>query len=50
MGCCSFTGMANTMQAMSEAAGLAMPASASMPAFMNDIRQSAEACGRTPHR
>ncbi|WP_174591832.1 dihydroxy-acid dehydratase [Methanocella conradii] len=46
VGCCSFMGTANTMQAMSEALGLAMPTSASIPAFMNDIRQSAEACGR----
>ncbi len=46
VGCCSFMGTANTMQAMSEALGLAMPTSASMPAFMNDIRQNAEACGR----
>jgi len=45
-GCCSFMGTANTMQAMSEAMGMAMPASASMPAFMNDIKQNAEACGR----
>ncbi|HTY91666.1 MAG TPA: dihydroxy-acid dehydratase [Methanocella sp.] len=46
VGCCSFMGTANTMQAMSETLGLAMPTSASMPAFMNDIRQNAEACGR----
>lgn len=46
VGCCSFMGTANTMQAMSEALGLAMPTSASMPAFMNDIKQNAEACGR----
>jgi dihydroxy-acid dehydratase len=46
VGCCSFMGTANTMQALSEALGLAMPTSASMPAFMNDIKQNAEACGR----
>jgi dihydroxy-acid dehydratase len=46
VGCCSFMGTANTMQAMSETLGLAMPTSASMPAFMNDIKQNAEACGR----
>jgi dihydroxy-acid dehydratase len=46
VGCCSFMGTANTMQAMSEALGLAMPASASMPAFMNDIKQNAAVCGR----
>lgn len=46
VGCCSFMGTANTMQAMSETLGLAMPTSASMPAFMNDIRQNSEACGR----
>jgi len=46
VGSCSFMGTANTMQAMSEALGLAMPASASMPAFLNDIKQNAEACGR----
>jgi dihydroxy-acid dehydratase len=46
VGCCSFMGTANTMQAMSEALGMAMPTSASMPAFMNDIKQNAEASGR----
>jgi dihydroxy-acid dehydratase len=46
VGCCSFMGTANTMQAMSEALGLAMPTSACMPAFMGDIMHNAEECGR----
>ncbi len=46
VGSCSFMGTANTMQSMSEALGLAMPASAVMPAVMNDIKQNAEACGK----
>jgi dihydroxy-acid dehydratase len=45
-GSCSFMGTANTMQAVSEALGLAMPASACMPAFMSGIGQNAEACGQ----
>jgi len=46
VGSCSFMGTANTMQSLSEALGLALPASAVMPSFMNDIKQNAEACGR----
>jgi dihydroxy-acid dehydratase len=44
-GCCSFMGTANTMQAMSEALGLALPGSASMPAFAAGIRHKAEEAG-----
>ena len=46
VGCCSFMGTANTMQNLSEALGLALPTSASVPAFKNEIRRIAEAAGR----
>lgn len=45
-GCCSFMGTANTMQSLSEAIGLALPGSASMPAFQAPIRQKAAEAGR----
>jgi len=44
-GCCSFMGTANTMQAMSEAMGLALPGTASMPAFGASIRHKATEAG-----
>jgi dihydroxy-acid dehydratase len=45
VGCCSFMGTANTMQSLSEAMGLALPTTASIPAFKGEIKRLAEAAG-----
>lgn len=46
VGACQFMGTASTMQCMAEALGLALPASALIPATMRDITAMARVAGR----
>lgn len=45
-GTCAFFGTASTMQALSEALGMALPASALIPAHLNTLKESARRSGQ----
>ena len=44
-GACQFMGTASTMQAMSEALGLALPGTAMLPVILNDLHRLAQTAG-----